>query len=340
MSALVPVGVLMAVLGVLVLFFSRRQGAKLLAVAAGLLILSSFHLSADVGVLVAVVIGVVALGLMVMRKFRAFSLLAILVAVCVGISWALGVSAPVDHGAAPPADPVDECRDIAFLGLRGSGEPRDGHRGYGEVVGRVRDILATAASAENLSFADMPVDYPALAVDADADWSLLKDLLPVASGGSSQYLAGVDAGARRLASTVELIHTLCGGRTRVVVAGYSQGAMAAHQGLATTDPAALSVVVSVDLIADPLRAEGTVDTTTGTTPGGRGVGLVAVAQSPSIEVEPVRSWCLEGDVVCSWSGAMDVSAFFLGRLSIHTKGYLAGDILERIAQNERDDLLG
>lgn len=337
MSALGLFGVATAVLGVVVLIFSRSQGFRLLLVAAGLLVLSSFDLPADRALLVAVAVAVVALGMAAVRRLRPAALLALLLAVCVGASWALGVAGPVDHGDAPPSDAVDECRDVAFVGLRGSGEARDAHGGYGEVVGRVRDELAVEVAAAGLTFADMPVDYPALAVESDADWSLLKDLTLGRGAAGSQYLAGADVGAGMLASTLALIRSLCGDRTRAVVVGYSQGAMAAHVGLASADPGALGVVASVDLVADPLRADGTLDDMSGTVPAGQGVGVVATPSVP-VPLEGVRSWCLDGDAVCAQHGPLDVGAFVLGRMPVHTEGYLTNDLVERIAASAAQDL--
>src|SRR5665647_2698766 len=163
------------------------------------------------------------LGVVLVKRATALGLLAILLAVAIGYGWSIGVSLPPALDAAPPSDPVDDCRDVAFLGLRGSGEARDAHLGYGDVVGQMRDELRTSVTAAGLTFADIPVDYPALAVAGNADWSLLKDLTVTSAGQRSLYLEGAVSGAKLLSSKIAHIRSVCGDRTRVVVAGYSQG---------------------------------------------------------------------------------------------------------------------
>ncbi len=325
-SPVTGVGILMVVLGILVAMFRPRSGLKLGAVGVVLVILGSLNPTTDLLPIVAVT--VVAVGLLAVTKSRTLGLLVVLLGVCVAIAWSLGVASPPESAAAPPSDPVDDCRAVAFVGLRGSGELRDAHLGYGDVIGQVRDAVHDSVIGKGLTFADMPVDYPALAVAGGADWSLAKDLTFMAAGGRSLFLDGANVGAELLSSRIKLISTVCGSRTRVVVAGYSQGAMAAHDGLSTLTKAQLNRVVSVDLIADPLRPAGQTDALTGHAPTGKGVGVAVGLFPPTIASQAVRSWCLQGDPVCTYAGHPKA----LLNLDVHIKGYQAAGVPARAAK--------
>jgi hypothetical protein len=182
----------------------------------------------------------IAFGLVALAKLRTLGLLVVMLGVCLGIAWSVGVGRPSVSAAAPPSDPVEDCRAVAFVGLRGSGELRDAHLGYGDVVGQMRDAVHDSVIGKGLTFADMPVDYPALAVAGGADWSLAKDLTAMAGSGHSLFLDGASVGSDLLASKIKLISTVCGDRTKVVVVGYSQGAMAAHEWLSYATKADLA----------------------------------------------------------------------------------------------------
>ena len=322
MSSLLLVGVLVATLAVVVLFFSRRDGLRLGVVAVAVLILGSLDPSADVALLVAVALLGVALLVAFFRRARGLTVVVVLVAVLLAGSWAVRVGGPVDHGVAPPSDPVDECRDVAFIGLRGSGEARNAYRGYGAIVGPVRDEVAEIAADRGLTFADMPVDYPALAVDGDGEWSLLKDLTASRVDGGSLFLSGATVGEGLLTAKLELIHSLCGGRTGVIVVGYSQGAMVAHGALADLAPEVAELVIGVDLIADPWRPSTTVDPGAQVAPPGQGIARALLDGPPTSDgVAVARSWCHEGDPVCAWDGSGEVGREVVTGMSIHHDAY-------------------
>ena len=337
-SPLLGVGLVAVVLGILVMMFSRRQGAKLMGVGAALVLLGWLNPATDLLPLFAVL--ALVLGVVLVRRATALGLLAILLAVAIGIAWSLGVARPPALDAAPPSDPVDDCRDVAFLGLRGSGEPRDAHLGYGDVVGQMRDQLRTSVTAAGLTFADMPVDYPALAVAGNADWSLLKDLTATAAGQRSLYLEGAVLGAKLLSSKIALIRSVCGDRTRVVVAGYPEGAMASHLALTMLADADARIVVSADLIADPLRSIGEPDALTGAVRPGAGVASVVGIKPSAPAAVAFRSWCLEGDAVCSYTGGGSAATFVLRQMHVHIHGYTDGGIPVEAARRAAAALKG
>ena len=334
---LVPLGLLLVLVGILTLMFHRAGGASMAVAGVLVLIVGSQTPATDLLAPIALVLLV--LGVVAVRT-RPGKVLVLAGAV-VGIGWAVGVAQP-PPAPAPQAqgDPVTECGDVAFIGVRGSGEASDAHGGYGEVVGAVRDRLDTALAAEGWELTDLPLAYPALGVMSD-DWSLGKDLL----AGQSLYLDGAAVGADAVAARIGSVHVTCGAGTRVVVVGFSQGALAAHVGLARTDPAALAVVDAVALVADPARAEGQPGGP-GDLPGGMGIvwlapdrtALGAEGATPALLPEGWRSWCLPDDAVCASRGLVSGLATLVVHREVHTRGYLDAAVLDAIVAGLLTDL--
>lgn len=334
---IVGFGLVLVLFGVLTVMFHRRGGVSLFVAGLLVTVIGSQPIPTDI--LAFIALALLVLGLVALRT--AVGKVVLLVGAVVGIGWAIGVSGEVpSHPAAAP-DAVEDCRDVAFLGLRGSGEAGDAHGGYGAVVGAVRDGVAQALEGSGLTFADMPVAYPALGVTSD-DWSLGKDLIT----GQSLFLAGAATGADTLARRIELIHATCGEATRVVVVSYSQGALAAHLGLARTSTDALSVVAAVALMADPLRAHGQPDAPDGAVAPGQGIAWLVPdraalglgGESPSLLPDTWRSWCLTDDLVCAWPGAVEAAMSYSERSEAHGSGYLAVPVRDAVVGAVLGDL--
>lgn len=336
MTVLTGLGVVLALLGIVTVMFHRRSGLSVIAAGVLVVVVGSWRIDADLLVFVAMALTVVGL---LSGRARLGKIL-LLGGVVTGIAWAIEVPSGSSSPDNPVVDPVDACSNVAFVGLRGSGEPLDAHRGYGEVVGRVRDAVALDVRDSGLSFADMPVAYPALGVTSDG-WSLAKDVLT----GGSQYLAGAGSGADLVAARIESIHAVCGERTRVVVVGYSQGAIAAHLGAARVSAEAAPVVVSVDLVADPMRVTGQQGPDGGVA-GGRGVLWSAPdrsavgpgAEAPTPIPAAWRSWCLPGDLVCAWPGVLSAASAAAEGNHVHSAGYLADEVTAAVADAVLVDL--
>lgn len=335
---LVPLGLLLVLVGVLTVVFHRAGGVSI-AVAGVLVLIVGSQVTATDG-LAPVALVLLVLGALAVRT-RPGKVLALAGAV-VGIGWAVGVAQPpLAPGPQAQGDPVDECGAVAFIGVRGSGEAADAHAGYGGVVGAVRDRLEASLAADGRVLTDLPLAYPALGVTSDR-WSLGKDLLT----GQSLFLDGAAVGADALAARVSTVHDTCGEATRVVVVGYSQGALVAHVGLARTAPAALASVDAVALIADPARAEGQ--------PGGprevaAGSGIVWVSPdrsalgeqgvAPALLPEGWRSWCLPDDAVCAWRGPVSGLSSLALRPEVHTQGYTDPAVVESVVAGLLADLV-
>jgi Cutinase len=192
---------------------------------------------------------------------------------------------PIEAGWAPVENHFnafsEECHDVLFVGVRGSGEDYRTvagnwvNDGYGPMVRAVRN--ATAASMPpGVSVRQYALDYPARSVPSIIDdLALAADEvrygLPVTP---SLFLTGASAGTDRLLDILKDSYERCGGTERWILAGYSQGAMVVHEALAllpNTSPLAGAV-----LIADPDRDPNDLPTATMGTAANQNVGIATL----------------------------------------------------------------
>jgi hypothetical protein len=126
--------------------------------------------------------------------------------------------------AAGTANAAPGCPDVHWIGAAGSGE-RDGYEaasngGMGEIVYDSYVALQQQLAQEGRTITAEAVDYPATDVPDDAgvgDWL--------------KYMGSVDAGTATLGGQYAAFTAQCP-NTKVVLAGYSQGAMVVHRNLA------------------------------------------------------------------------------------------------------------
>jgi predicted esterase len=241
-----------------------------------------------------------------------------------GPSSSVPPPSPSSSAAGLSRETPPTCGDIVFLGLRGSGEMDSDHGDYGSAVGPVRDAVREAVMEAGLTFVDAPVAYPAEDVPA-LDWRLVADMLE----GRTPYVTGAQVGADMLVEALHGLRTQCPSTTRAVVVGFSQGAMAARLGLSHADPVDLTAVVSVDLIADPLRAPGEANARGEAAPE-QGIARFApdwpaIADAVGPADAAWRSWCAQGDAVCAaappGAGATTILVALTTGLMIHAQSY-------------------
>ena len=232
--------------------------------------------------------------------------------------------APAPSAAAAPA----ACAPVLLVGARGSGAPQagddsDGRTGLGPEVraaGRLLQRKLPAGSVETVA-----VQYPALPVTA-----LRTD--PVA------YVSGLEQGVTWTERLLAERAAACPAQ-RVVLMGYSQGAMVMHrvvQDLVASGSAGAPVLARLD--GAVLLADGDRDATDGTRRWGtarRGVGIarqyaaLAGARAtplPAALARRVHSVCDRGDLVCDVTGASGPSA---GGGDVHTTHYDASRPVRR-----------
>ncbi len=232
---------------------------------------------------------------------------AVLSAAAVAGAALVGLTVGVAH-----ADPG--CPDVHWIGAAGSGERDDptAHGGMGRVIYSSYWDLAQQVQRDGRTITGEAVDYPAQAVPADGD------LL-----GWVGFMSSVDTGTAALGAQIASFAQRCPA-SKVVLAGYSQGAMVVHRNLQSL--AGSPNVAAVLLIADGDRLPGdnvfTMGSVTATPGKGKGVAqdwpilAHAPAKLPMTIGSRTISVCDRGDAVCdsdSSSGKVTPAA-----VAIHT----------------------
>lgn len=172
------------------------------------------------------------------RLRRLFSLTAAMTVVAA----LLATSATTLTATAAHAATSADCHEVLMLGARGSGQPQDGnaddnYTGLGPQVQTAYNGLAAPLSGHRTLQA-LAVDYPALGVEQLYD--------------QRNYFNGLDQGVQNALATLYSRATPCP-EERIVLAGYSQGAMVMHRVLNELDATKSPILSRVDaaiLIAD------------------------------------------------------------------------------------------
>ncbi len=220
------------------------------------------------------------------------------------------------------ANAAPACPDVHWMGAAGSGErtayDMAANDGMGQIVYQSYQALQQQLTQEGRTITAEAVDYPAKDVPADPgvlDWA--------------DYMGSVDAGTKALGAQYAAFTAQCP-TTKVVLAGYSQGAMVVHRNLAAigADP---NLAASL-LIADGDRIPGDTTVNIGsasTDPdktGGAAQDWPILAHAPAklpanVGVRTI-SVCDAGDAVCDYDPDADkVSAT---AVAIHTSYTVAG----------------
>jgi hypothetical protein len=233
---------------------------------------------------------------------------------------AVAASAGTAGTAAPTAARAASCAQVLFFGARGSGEPGPGTPGtkwtptksdpYG-IGARVGSAQARFAKdvAPYRSIQVQSLDYPAYSTN----------YLEHVPSGIAKYLAGLAAGVRAALADLTKDAVKCPDQ-EIVLAGYSQGAMAMHRvlnflyatkALSKQSRAILSRIAAADLIADGDQVRHDRITRYGTAPlsaEGVGVAFADISGSGTGTFNsklgvPVLSVCDNHDPVCAWGGS-------------------------------------
>jgi Cutinase len=128
------------------------------------------------------------------------------------------------------------CRDVYFLGARGSGDPAGGQfHGLGAAVSKMVAVLQGIMRKNKLTYATEAVNYPAASVnvlkpsakvlgDLPNIFRALNDYL----GQVHKYAESIHQGIISALSMAKRLHSRCKFSLLVLV-GYSQGAMVMHE---------------------------------------------------------------------------------------------------------------
>jgi hypothetical protein len=223
-------------------------------------------------------------------------------------------------GLASTASAQATCPDVHWIGAAGSGE-RTGtdltaYDGMGRVIDQSLVDLSSQLQTEGRTITAEAVNYPA--VEA-----------PGEDGGIGEWLGfmgSVDTGAAALGQQYQAFVQQCP-TSKVVLAGYSQGAMVVHRNLAALG--ASPNLAAVLLIADGDRRPEDPTLNLGTASGiperGKGVAqdwpILAHAPAPLAPEVAARtiSVCNLNDAVCDYNeDADDAPAAYARRVSVHT----------------------
>lgn len=267
-------------------------------------------------------------------------LAASLVGVTALVCAAFGI--PAGESAAAP----QVCPDVTFIGARGSGEPmlkkhsyvETVFRGVGQPVAYMADLLEKDIETYGEDMEVLPVVYRADSVD---------DLVPSKRELAEMVLGGApvvyyrrnlrpyeDSIAEGVSRTIADIRSTVGScpESELVLAGYSQGAMAVHQAELQLehegDEEALAAIGGTLLLGDGDRAPNTRARIFGGAPrGGEGVQVYLhgfkVADVP--EPETTAEICARGDIVCDFELHVSLGAigWYKRAAYIHTH-YMSG----------------
>lgn len=208
------------------------------------------------------------------------------------------------------------CPDVHWMGAAGSGERTEydiaANSGMGEIVHQSYEALAQQLAAEGRTITAEAVNYPAKDVPPDAgvgDWL--------------DYMGSVDAGTAALGAQYAAFTAQCP-TTKVVLAGYSQGAMVVHRNLPAigADPnlAAALLIADGDRHPDDTTVNIGSASTDPEKTGGASQDWPILAHAPALLPANIGvrtiSVCDAGDAVCDYDpDADEVSAT---AVAIHT----------------------
>ncbi|MDT5096654.1 MAG: hypothetical protein QOC76_391 [Mycobacterium sp.] len=220
------------------------------------------------------------------------------------------------------ANAAPGCPDVHWMGAAGSGERTEydmaANGGMGQVVYQSYQALQQQLAQEGRTITSEAVDYPAKDVPEDAgvgDWL--------------DYMGSVDAGTAALGAQYAAFTAQCP-TTKVVLAGYSQGAMVVHRNLVAigADPnlAASLLIADGDRITDDATVNVGSASKDPEKTGGASQDWPILAHAPAklpanVGVRTI-SVCDAGDAVCDYDpDADEVSAT---AVAIHTSYTVGG----------------
>jgi hypothetical protein len=219
------------------------------------------------------------------------------------------------------ATAAPECADLHWIGAAGSGQ-RDGvglttNAGMGGVVYQSYLQLRSDLAASGRTIDAEAVQYPAAPVPLEGGL-----------GGWMGFMDSVDEGSDATAEQFEKFTERCPD-TKVVLAGYSQGAMVIHRNLhdLADDPHVAAALLIAD--GDRLPVDNTINMgSTASLPSGvPGKGVAQehsfLASAPTAKLPPelgarTLSVCDVGDPVCDYDPKTDAGALSPAAIAIHT----------------------
>lgn len=183
-----------------------------------------------------------------------------------------------------------ECPTVEFIGARGSGEGPFEFDGLGKTVQDAKNSLA----AQGVSMKVTSLPYPAVKVAfTEAEYP-------------SDYSNSVKAGIELLSGYITQLHVACP-NTKVILAGYSQGAHVVGDVVTLLPLTIQNQIAGIVLFGDPLFNPTQTQVDKGTYENWRGIwsaeygpGGLPPRQFQENLVSKASSYCLKGDFVCNF----------------------------------------
>jgi cutinase len=242
-------------------------------------------------------------------------------AAATGIATALAAAPSVQ---AATSEPRAACSDVLVLGARGSGQPqagsaKDGGTGLGAEVFSVAERIRTDLPGKTVAVRSL--HYPARQAE----------LIVLDPAG---YFSGLERGVANAKKTLSAQVKSCPDQ-RLVLAGYSQGAMVMHRVLqdlsassTATSRRVLSHIDGAVLLADGDRMSRDHMTSLGTAGAGRGVSYTSPQDSrvrgtllPPRLASRVVSVCEQADIICDYRSLLQTNAAGVDGTTVHVRSY-------------------
>ena len=230
----------------------------------------------------------------------------------------IGYVPPTQPSPPPPPEEPDQtkCKDILFIGARGSGEsPQEGEEYSSEELAnmgpKVRDAEESLESqvdgyAFNHGIAEPTIRPVALRYPADSTDELKPGWNPFLDYDDlKDYDNNIWDGVYAVEDTLKAQEARCDDSEKVILAGYSSGALAIHIALHELEGSPLispSRITAILLIADPARPSNGSEPDYGSAAASSDGIYTKIKNSPPIPVNLVgRTYtlCDDHDIVCA-----------------------------------------
>jgi len=257
-----------------------------------------------------------------------------LITIISALAALVAIAVPGHAQAASAAPAADHCNTVEFIGARGSGQALDitgPYKGFGPEVYKVVSTAAAKLSAKKISYGYDPSTYSADSVNDLAPTKLeiigLPESLPLYyKDNVEKYLDSIAQGVSFMVADVKDRVATCGDAQKLVLVGYSQGAIVVHQTedyLEVHDSSALKHIIATVLVADGDRVPNTKSKEFGSS-GATGEGVQVYLGHFSTHLDnplpaTTANICNANDIVCNFG--IPQLVHFSASAKVHTTSY-------------------
>jgi len=243
-----------------------------------------------------------------------------------GVAALLALSVVPTTASATVRQSRGDCSDVLVLGARGSGQPqagsaKDGGTGLGAEVANVAQRIQADLPGKTVTA--RALHYPARQAEL-----LVLD--------AASYFSGLERGVTNAKKSLASQVKSCPGQ-RIILAGYSQGAMVMHRVVqdlsASSDATSRKILNHIDgavLLADGDRISSDHMTSLGSAGAGRGISYASPQDSrvrgtklPARLASRVISVCEQADVICDYHSLLQSNGNGVDGTTVHVTSYTA-----------------